>query len=155
MVKILFVCTGNICRSPTAHAIARHIAKESNLENKFFFDSAGTQGYHAGEISDRRSIAVGKERGISFDDIFSRKITKKDFETFDIIFAMDRSHVSHLLRICPSQYQNKIKLFLEFCNARNSWNDEVIDPYYGSSNGFYEVFDVIESALYNFFHSQR
>lgn len=151
MVKILFVCTGNICRSPTAHAIARHLAKKNNLDNQFIFDSAGTQSYHIGESTDSRSARVGKEKGISFNNIFSRKITNEDFKNFDLIFAMDRSHLSHLKRICPAQYHNKIKLFLEFCETENNWNNEVIDPYYDGSQGFYEVSDVIESAINNFF----
>lgn len=153
MKKILFVCTGNICRSPTAHAIARHKAKELKAENKFIFDSAGIEGYHSGESPDSRSASIGKEKGISFDNIFSRKITTKDFENFDLIFAMDRSHLKHLLRISNPSYHHKIKLFLEFCDTKNSWHDEVIDPYYGSHKNFTEVYNVIEAAIENLFRA--
>jgi len=149
MQKILFVCTGNICRSPTAEAIARHKVKIAGLENNFTFDSAGTEGFHEGEVSDLRSIEVGKQRGISFDGIVSRKITNADFEKFDLLMCMDRSHYNRLTKIAPQKYQEKIKLFLEFCEAQNFWNDEVIDPYYKESGAFDEVFDVIDVAIEN------
>ena len=92
-MKILFICTGNICRSPTAQAIARHQTKIQKLENKFIFDSAGTNNYHGGEVPDSRSVKVGKERNISFSNIHSRQIVSQDFENFDLIFAMDRDHL--------------------------------------------------------------
>ena len=149
MKKILFVCTGNICRSPTAEAIARHQAKELNLENNFIFDSAGIEGFHVGEYPDPRSADVGMRRGVSFADISSRKIRKNDFADFDLILAMDRGHFSRLLAEAPQKYRNKVKLFLEFCTAKNSWNDEVIDPYYGDTQGFEKVFDVINLAVKN------
>lgn len=148
-VKILFVCTGNICRSPTAEAIARHKVKSLGLENEFSFDSAGTDGYHAGEVPDFRSVEVGKERGISFDGISSRRITAKDFEEFDLLMCMDKGHHAKLLQASAPQHHNKIKLFLEFCQAENSWNNEVIDPYYKGSHAFDQVFDVIDVALEN------
>lgn len=147
MKKILFVCTGNICRSPTAEAIARHKVKNLGLENHFIFDSAGIESHHAGEAPDSRSVGVGHERGISFDGISARKITFSDFEKFDLLMAMDRGHHDRLLRIAPKEHQQKIKLFLQFCAAKNPWNDEVIDPYYKSSHAFDMVFDVIDSAL--------
>jgi len=150
-MKTLFICTGNICRSPTAHAIARHQAKNLNLEDRFIFDSAGTDSYHNGEAPDLRSTKVGEERGISFANIHSRKVKAQDFEEFDLILAMTRTHLKNLLQSSPAKHHHKIKLFLEFCEAENYWNDEVIDPYYGGSKGFVEVFDVIESAMENFF----
>jgi protein-tyrosine phosphatase len=149
MKKILFVCTGNICRSTTAQAIARHKVKSLGLENKFTFDSAGTDGFHAGQEPDSRSVATGKERGISFDGIKSRKITLADFENFDFLMCMDRSHHAKLIRIAPKQHQEKIKLFLEFCEAENFWNNEVVDPYYKTHGTFEEVFDVIDMAVEN------
>lgn len=151
MLKVLFICTGNICRSPTAHAIARHKAKILKLENNFTFDSAATHGFHAGSPPDLRAVRTGEEVGISFDNITSRKITKDDFENFDLLMAMDRSHVKNLQQISDPKYHHKIKLFLEFCNSTNPWNNEVIDPYYQGHNSFYQVFDVIDVALENFF----
>ena len=151
MKKILFVCTGNICRSPTAEAIARHKSKVLGLEKDFLFDSAGTHGYHVGEAPDARSAATGKERGISFEGIFARKITADDFEKFDFLMCMDRNHYAKLLGMAPEKSQNKVQLFLQFCEAPNKWDDEVIDPYYKSTGAFDEVFDVIDVALENMF----
>jgi protein-tyrosine phosphatase len=146
MKKILFVCTGNICRSTTAEAIARHVAKNMGKGEEYFFDSAGTHGYHVGESADPRAVRLGKERGVSFEGISSRKISKNDFEKFDLIFAMDRGHLRILQNLADETNLKKIQLFLSFSQIKNSWNDEVIDPYYGE-RGFEEVFDVIEEAV--------
>lgn len=145
MKKILFVCTGNICRSPTAHAVARHKAKIHKKE--VIFDSAGTDSYHSGESPDSRSMAVGKERGISFDGIFARQITKQDFANFDLFLCMDRGHLARLRSRLPQEFHHKIKLFLEYCDVPNKWDDEVIDPYYAANKGFEEVFDIIDLAI--------
>lgn len=145
MQKILFVCTGNICRSPLAEAIARHKAK---LHNKnFIFDSAGTDSYHEGEDADSRSIAVGKKHGISFENISARQITKQDFVDFDLILCMDRGHVSRVLKRCDEKYHDKIKLFLDYLPVKNKWDDEVIDPYYGREKGFDEMYKILDEAL--------
>lgn len=147
-MKILFICTGNICRSPTAHAIARHQAKMQNLEDLFFFDSAGTDSYHSGELPDARSVKVGEERGISFKHIKSRQMIFKDFEDFDLILAMTKSHLNTLQRASAKKHHHKIKLFLAFSDVENEWNDEVIDPYYGEQ-GFESVFNIIEIGIKN------
>ncbi len=149
MKKILFVCTGNICRSPTAEAVARHKAKVLNLEDSFVFDSAGIEGFHSGEAPDPRSVMAGMERGVSFVDISSRKIRKNDFADFDLILAMDRGHFSRLLSESPQEHRDKVKLFLQFCAVKNSWNDEVIDPYYQKNQAFEEVFNIIDLAVEN------
>lgn len=149
MKKLLFVCTGNICRSPTAHAIARHLVKSLGLQEKFIIDSAGTSSFHSGEGPDPRAIKVGKKIGIDFSGIKSRQVKVDDFEKFDLILAMDRTHLSSLLRICPSQFQNKIQLFLQYADVENKFNDEVIDPYYGSERGFEEIFLMIKKGVEN------
>lgn len=147
MKKILFICTGNICRSPTAHAIATHKTKTLNLSHKFIFDSAGTDSYHAGELPDFRAVETGKKRGISFEGINSRQILKSDFDNFDYLMCMDKTHFKKIMQLGKVQHQNKIKLFLQFCEVENSWNNEVIDPYYKNSEAFDEVFDVIDLAI--------
>ena len=149
MKKILFVCTGNICRSPTAHAIARHKAELLKLENNFYFDSAGISGYHLGEASDSRSIEVGRKNGISFDGIFSRQISQEVFDNFDLIMAMDKGHFASLKKLSAEKNHPKIKLFLEFCETKNAWNNEVIDPYYLKASNFSQVFDIIDSSIDN------
>lgn len=149
MQKLLFVCTGNICRSPTAHAIALRQVKNLGLENKYLVDSAGTSSAHAGQNADSRAIKVGKLRGIDFATIKSRQIKPSDFEKFDLILAMDRSHISSLRKICPPQFENKIQLFLQYCDVENNFDDEVIDPYYGGVDGFEEVFNLIEKGVKN------
>lgn len=149
MKKILFVCTGNICRSPTAEAIAYNEALKLGLDNEFIFDSAGIEGFHVGERPDPRAIEIGESRGVSFDDIFARKIQKDDFEKFDFLMAMDRGHYKNLIRISPDRHKNKVKLFLDFCGVRNQWNDEVIDPYYKTNKAFEEVFNIVDLAIKN------
>ncbi len=151
MKNILFICTGNICRSPTAQAVARHKAKIIGLDGKFFFDSAGIEGFHIGEAPDSRSVEVGIKKGVSFDKIFARKIKNSDFADFDLLIAMDRSHYSRLLQISPIEFRQKIKLFLPFCEASNLIGEDLIDPYYKSGEAFDLVFDVINLALDNFF----
>lgn len=150
MKKILFVCTGNICRSPTAHAVARHLASQLQLQDKFYFDSCGLISYHVGESPDARSVAVGLQNNISFSGIFSRKINQQDFDNFDLIMAMDKSHFTQLMSLSDAKNHHKIKLFLEFCEEKNPWNNEVIDPYYLEDKKFEEVFIAIEKALKNF-----
>jgi protein-tyrosine phosphatase len=149
MKKLLFVCTGNICRSPTAHAIALHKIKILGLEGKFIVDSAGTSAFHAGQDADPRAIKVGKEKGIDFSGIKSRQIKQSDFEKFDLILAMDRGHISSLRKICPPQFEHKIQLFLQYFDTENNFDDEVIDPYFGGVSGFYQIFNLIEKGVDN------
>lgn len=140
--SVLFVCMGNICRSPSAEAVFRHKAKEQGKSLKV--DSAGTVGAHVKEKPDRRSQKVGVERGYSFDGIKARKVTAKDFDNFDLILAMDNSNLEDLLAIAPDHLKYKAKLFLEF--AKNHEESEVPDPYYGGANGFRFVLDLVEDA---------
>ncbi len=140
--SVLFVCMGNICRSPTAEAVFRHKAKESAVKLKI--DSAGTIGSHAREKPDHRAQKAGILRGYSFDKIKARKVSVKDFEDFDLILAMDNHNVSELKKVAPDHLAFKIKLFLEF--AENFEDSEVPDPYYGGAQGFRYVLDLVEDA---------
>ncbi len=140
--SVLFVCMGNICRSPTAQAVFRHKAKEQAVN--MVIDSAGTLAAHAREKPDHRAQKAGLARGYSFDGIKARKVAEKDFATFDLILAMDKDNIDNLKRMAAPQYHNKIKLFLEF--ATNFDEQEVPDPYYGGAKGFQLVLDLIEDA---------
>jgi protein-tyrosine phosphatase len=140
--SVLFVCMGNICRSPSAEAVFSHKAKAKGLSLKI--DSAGTLGAHAKEKPDHRAQKVGVERGYSFDGLKARKVKVEDFESFDLILAMDNDNVENLMKVAPEHLQHKISLFLEF--AKNHEETEVPDPYYGGVNGFRFVLDLVEDA---------
>ncbi|WP_245961443.1 low molecular weight protein-tyrosine-phosphatase [Thalassotalea euphylliae] len=140
--SILFVCMGNICRSPTAEAVFRAKANQAGLD--ITIDSAGTIGAHVREKPDHRSQKAGMERGYSFEGIRSRKVASSDFEKFDLVLAMDNQNLQDLLTNSPTEHHHKIKLFLEF--ADNFEETEVPDPYYGGAGGFKYVVDLIEDA---------
>jgi len=140
--SVLFVCMGNICRSPSAEAVFRHKAKAKGLS--LTVDSAGTVGAHAKEKPDHRAQKVGVERGYNFDGIKARKVIAKDFEDFDLVLAMDNANLEDLQKIAPPHLQHKAMLFLDF--AHNHEEAEVPDPYYGGVNGFRFVLDLVEDA---------
>lgn len=139
--KILMVCLGNICRSPTAEAILRQRAKQAGVA--LVVDSAGTYGGHAGATPDARSQAAGERRGYDFSGIYSRKITVADFSDFDVILAADHSNLANLKALCPATQHHKLRLLLSFSDQAEQ---EVPDPYYGGEQGFEQVLDLIESA---------
>ena len=141
MNKILFVCLGNICRSPAAEGAFIHLLKQKGLFEKFYVDSAGTSSYHEGEKADSRMRETAAKRGIELPS-WSRQVTKDDFEDFDLILAMDRKNFNDLKMICPSEEKSlKIKMFTEF--KVKMTHDEVPDPYYGGQRGFEEVMDLV------------
>lgn len=141
--KVLFVCLGNICRSPTAHAVFRHKAKERRLNVEI--ESAGTSAYHQGTKPDKRSISLGLERGYDFSAIYSRPVNDQDFSYYDEIFAMDAQNLVDLQRRCPAEFQPKLKLFMCFHPDFQSIQ-EIPDPYYGGTRGFVRVMDLIEQG---------
>ena len=141
MTKVLVVCLGNICRSPTAEAVLK--AKVAERQAAVEVDSAGTIDYHAGNQPDKRSQAAGLKRGYSFKGMKSRQINNHDFDYFDLILAADKSNLADLTALCPSHLQFKLALFLSYGNASV---DEIPDPYYGGDNGFEHVLDLIEEA---------
>jgi protein-tyrosine phosphatase len=141
-MRVLFVCMGNICRSPTAEGVFRQAlhAHGGSIE----IDSAGTHDYHIGEPPDRRAIAAAQRRGIDLSGLRARKVVDEDFARFDLILAMDHDNLDLLQRRAPAQYQERIKLVMEF--APDAYTREVPDPYYGGVKGFEDVLDLLEKA---------
>jgi len=143
MVNVLFVCMGNICRSPTAEGYFRQIVEQADLSDKIKTDSAGTHAYHIGSPPDERAQAVSAKRGINLSDLRGRKVKHTDFKQFDYVIAMDNSNHSDLESVAGGSADN-LFMFLEF--AENFSEDEVPDPYYGGDQGFEHVLDLIEDA---------
>lgn len=145
MKRILFVCTGNICRSPTADGIARNLAAERGVAAHFEFDSAGTHGYHVGEAPDARAQAAARQRGYDLSMLRARRVREDDFERFDLILAMDSGHYAWLRRQCPAHLQGRIGMFLDYADGHAG--EDVPDPYYGGAEGFEQVLDLCEEAV--------
>ncbi|EMN7265707.1 TPA: low molecular weight phosphotyrosine protein phosphatase [Vibrio parahaemolyticus] len=141
MKRIIVVCMGNICRSPTGEAVLRAKAEELGVDVDI--DSAGTIGYHTGNTPDSRAMAAGKQRGYSFKGMRARQVSVQDFEDFDLVLAADKANLADLLDICPAEHRHKVSLFL---SHSNSSYDEIPDPYYGGDDGFELVLDLIEEA---------
>ena len=144
MVKVLFVCMGNICRSPTAEGVFRHIVEESKLADKIHIDSAGVYAYHVGSPPDSRAQEAALKRNINLSTQKGRQVNKDDFNQFDYVIAMDHSNYSDLDEICPDEQKNNLRMFLEFSNKFDE--QEVPDPYYGGAHGFEHVLDLVEDA---------
>lgn len=138
---MLFVCTGNICRSPTAEGVFRAAAERQQL--RVHVDSAGTHGYHVGEPPDRRATEHARRRGYDLTGSRARQLVRRDFEEFDLVLAMDRGHLRFMERICAPQFRHKLKLFLDFAGLNDA---DVPDPYYGGSDEFEQVLDMAEAA---------
>ena len=142
--KILFVCTGNICRSPSAEGVFKDIVKEHNLSQFFYIDSCGTHAYHTGQSPDSRSQYAAMKRGIDISQQIARTIEQNDFNRFDYILAMDNYNLSFLQSMADESYLNKIHLFLEY--YENCKSIEIPDPYYGGEDGFEIVLDLLQKA---------
>ena len=143
-VKVLFVCMGNICRSPTAHGVFRSLVMEEKLAEVIEIDSAGTHAYHVGNEPDRRAQETAARRGIDLSDLVARRVEAGDFGRFDYVVAMDQDNYLSLSEICPDEHRDKIHMFMDF--AQESRSREVPDPYYGGASGFERVFDMVEAA---------
>jgi protein-tyrosine phosphatase len=142
--SVLIVCTGNICRSPTAHGVLRDLVREAGLHGAVRLDSAGTHGYHAGEPPDERAQAHALRRGYDLSGLRARQVEDADFERFDLLLAMDHGHLRILERRCPGEHRHKLRLFMDYAPARGAC--DVPDPYYGGPDGFERVLDMIEDA---------
>lgn len=143
-MRILFVCMGNICRSPTAEGVFRRLAAERAPGVEIEVDSAGTHDYHVGDPPDPRAIAAAARRGVDLRRLRARAVRDEDFERFDLIIAMDRLNRETLLERSPAPFRERIRLFMEF--AGDSEVEDVPDPYYGGALGFERVLDLAEEA---------
>lgn len=142
--RVLLVCMGNICRSPTAEGVLRYFIKINNLGDKVEVDSAGTHGYHVGEAPDSRTQRAAAVRGYNLSQLRARKVARQDLDYFDLILAMDKSNFDNLQRMASPEQLERIKLFMSY--SRNFDDDEVPDPYYGLGHGFDLVLDMVEDA---------
>ena len=143
MVKVLFVCLGNICRSPTAEGVFRKLLAGEEIESLVLVDSAGTHAYHIGEPPDGRAQEAALRRGVDLSELRGRRAERSDFDEFDYVLAMDRENYRNLLAIA-GDHAHKVRLFMEY--AVNFDETEVPDPYFGGANGFEKVLDMIEDA---------
>ena len=142
--SVLFVCTGNICRSPTADGVLRKMVTDAGLAKVVEVDSAGTHDYHVGEPPDGRSQEHALKRGYDLSPLRARQVQVDDFEKFDLLLALDDGHLKILQRLCPPKYRSKVHRFTEFCTRHKS--HEVPDPYYGGAQGFEHVLDLVEDG---------
>lgn len=143
-ISVLFVCLGNICRSPTADGIFAHRVNAADLSEHIRVDSAGTADWHTGRTPDTRTVAAARARGYDLSCLQARQVTPADFTTFDYVLAMDNSNLAYLRDIAPPDYSGHLGLFLDF--AAHQSIREMPDPYYGESDGFEQVLDLVEVA---------
>jgi protein-tyrosine phosphatase len=146
-MRLLFVCLGNICRSPTAEGVMRSLVRDAGLEDTIDLDSGGTGAWHVGSPPDARAVAAASARGIMLESL-ARQVEEGDFDDFDLILAMDRSNLRELRQMAPGgQGRTKVRLLREFDPASVVGEDlEVPDPYYGARGGFDEVLDLVQAA---------
>jgi protein-tyrosine phosphatase len=144
LIGVLFVCTGNICRSPSGEGVFRALVEKEGLSDRFHIDSAGTSGWHVGEPPDKRSQAAALERGFDLSQQKSRRLVSDDFYTFQYLLAMDRGHQQAMLRLAPPGRDSRVHLFMRFAGLPDI--DDVPDPYYGGVHGFDHVLDLIEKG---------
>jgi protein-tyrosine phosphatase len=148
-VSICFICLGNICRSPTAEGVMRRLVEEAKLGERILIDSAGTGDWHVGEPPDQRAQVAAGRRGYELAALRGRQVAVADFERFDLLIAMDDKNIAALRRVCPMAQHDKIRGLMEFVpEADSRWNGarEIIDPYFGGTEGFEQVLDQCEAA---------
>lgn len=144
-MKVLFVCTGNICRSPTAEGVFRQLVTDAGLSHAIKADGCGIHSWHSGEAPDSRSTAKAAERGYDLSSLRARQIRKSDYEEFDLLMAMDHGHYDHMIEEAPAELRSRIHMFLRPVEGEFG-KIEVPDPYYGGADGFEVVLDMIEAA---------
>ncbi len=143
-ISVLFVCMGNICRSPTAEVVFRHFVENAGLSENILIDSAGTHDYHVGRSSDKRAQRAALRRGYDMSMLRGRQVEVADFERFDYVLAMDYDNLSILRTLCPSDKRERVGLFLKYASRHDE--REVPDPYYGGGDGFERVLEMVEDA---------
>lgn len=152
-IKVLFVCMGNICRSPTAEGVFNATLVRHELTEVFEVDSAGTHAYHVGDAPDLRAQKAARDRGVELKHLRARRVTEADFENFDHILVMDDENHAIMVQACPEDHRHKIRHFLEY--APHLSQREVPDPYYGGGYGFERVLDMVEAAAEGFIETLR
>jgi protein-tyrosine phosphatase len=143
-IKVLFVCMGNICRSPTAHGVFQELVNDANLSSMIIVESAGTTAYHVGESPDQRACITASDNGIDLSTIKAREVENNDFHNQNYILAMDYANLHKLTAHCPTQHLDKVELLLNYHSDKQL--EEVPDPYYGGKKGFANVFEMINIA---------
>lgn len=147
MPAVLFVCLGNICRSPTAHGVFEHLLHKHQLHNIVRVDSCGTGAWHIGQAPDERTQKAAKRKGYDLSHLRARRIELEDFQQFDYILAMDTRNLADVIKMAPDTYAGNIQLFLDYSSKKSLV--EVPDPYYGGEDGFERVLDIVEEACEN------
>lgn len=142
--RVLFVCMGNICRSPMAEGVFRHLVRQAGLEQVVAVESAGTHAFHVGEAPDRRAQTISSKRGYDISDLRARQVRAADFERYDLVLAMDWDNLSMLQGIAPKSAHHKLQLLMRFATEHESAT--IPDPYYGAQQGFEQALDFIEDA---------
>ena len=146
-LKVLMICLGNICRSPTAHGVLAALVKRQKLHDFLEVDSAGTGCWHLGETPDKRSISAARGRGYDISSLKARQVSKFDFANFDYLLAMDGDNLRALNKLCPNEYSHKLGLLLEFGSSSEI---AIPDPFYGEYSDFKLVLDLVEDACEGF-----
>jgi protein-tyrosine phosphatase len=144
VIRILFVCTGNICRSPTAEGVFRHLVEAEGLSDRFQIDSAGTDSYHAGQGPDKRAVKIAKKHGVDIGHQKARALKEADYAAYDYIFAMDGGHFHELQARAPGKVSAKIEMFLSA--ATHLDRQEVPDPWYGNEKDFEDVYALVRTG---------
>jgi protein-tyrosine phosphatase len=144
--NILFVCMGNICRSPTAEGVFRTKVAQAGLAQRVRIDSAGTHNYHPGSPPDERSQEHALRRGYDLSALRARQVRAQDYAQFDLILAMDWDNLALLQDDCPPEHAHKLQLFMQYADPQHEFGPVVPDPYYGGASGFERVLDMVEAA---------
>jgi protein-tyrosine phosphatase len=151
--SVVFVCTGNICRSPTAEGVFRKMVQDAGLSGRITIDSAGTHGYHVGEPPDARAVEAAARRGYDLSGLRARKIERADFHQFDLVLAMDRDNHGILARLAQPSAGQRLRMMMDY--ASRFQETDVPDPYYGGPDGFDRVLDMLEDAAQGLLESMR